>query len=101
MVVKAESPTEGRQEAMTIKRIAVSAAAGLLFWFVLLVIHEEWRLPFYTEAFGPPPFNPFRVWVPLVLIAGILGALNAFLRWADKQLETPAKELTNGARRLL
>jgi hypothetical protein len=69
---------------MTVRRIVASVVMGLCLWFVLLVIHEEWRLPFYTEAFGPPPFNPFRFWVPLVLIAGIWSALNAFLRWADR-----------------
>lgn len=72
---------------MTIRRIAASVVVGLFLWFVLLVIHEEWRLPSYQEAFGPPPFNPFNLWTPAVLIAGIWWSLNAFLRWADRPEE--------------
>jgi hypothetical protein len=72
---------------MTVMRIAASVVMGLFLWFVLLVIHEEWRLPVNTEAFGPPLFNPFPLWVPLALIAAILWALNVFMRWANAQLD--------------
>jgi hypothetical protein len=74
---------------MTVKRIATSVVMGLFLWFVLMFIHEEWRLPMNAAVFGPPPFNPFRLSVPLALIAGIWWALNAFLRWADRQLDAP------------
>jgi hypothetical protein len=79
----------GRKDAMTFKRIAASVVIGLLTWFVLMVFHEEWRLPINTEAFGPPPFNPFRPWVPLVLIAMVWWALNTFLRWAYRPEHFP------------
>lgn len=72
---------------MTVKRIAASVVMGLFLWVVLLFIHEEWRLPSYQEAFGPPLFNPFDVWTPAVLIVACWWALNAFLRWADKVVE--------------
>jgi len=76
---------------MTVKRIAASVILGVPLWFVLLVIHEEWRLPINQEAFGPPPFDPFPFWVPLALVGGICWALNAFLRWADRPEESHTK----------
>lgn len=74
---------------MTIRRVAASVVMGLFVWVVLLFIHEEWRLPSYQVAFGPPPFNPFNWWTPVVLIVVIWWLLNVFLRWADRQLEEP------------
>ena len=78
---------EGWEEAMTPKRIAASVVMGLFLWVVLMFIHEEWRVPMNAAAFGPPPFNPFTLWTPALLVAGILGLLNAFLRWADRPEE--------------
>ena len=72
---------------MTMRRMAASVVMGLFLWFVLMVIHEEWRVD--AAAFGPPPFNPFNLWTPAVLIAVFWWLLNAFLRWADRQLEEP------------
>lgn len=65
---------------------------GLSLWVVLIFIHEEWRLPFNQEAFGPPPFDPFNLWTPAVLIIGIWWLLNAFLRWADRPEEPRAAQ---------
>ena len=68
---------------MTVKRITASVVMGLFLWIGLMVIRENWRLPYYQETFGPPPPNPDRLWVLLTLIAMSWCALTAFLRWAD------------------
>ena len=71
------------------KKAVAAVVIGLFLWFILLVIHEEWRLPSYQAAFGPPPFNPFNLWTPAVLIVGIWALLVAFVRWAERQLDGP------------
>jgi hypothetical protein len=70
-------------------RFVASVVVGVFAWFVLLVIHEEWRLPVNAAAFGPPPFNPFNPWTPAALIAAIWVLLNALIRWADRPEELP------------
>ena len=72
---------------MTVKRISASVVMGLFWWILLMVIREEWRLPYHQATFGPPPPNPDRLWVLLTLIAISWCALTAFLRWADRSTD--------------
>ena len=71
------------------RKVVASVIIGVFLWIVLLFIHEEWRLPVNAAAFGPPPFNPFNLLVPVFLSAGVWALLVAFVRWADRQLEEP------------
>ena len=74
---------------MTVKRIAASVVIGLFLWLVLMFIHEEWQQYYDGGLAGSPPFNPFNLWMPTVLIGVLWWSLNAFLRWADKPEELP------------
>jgi hypothetical protein len=72
------------------KKAVASVIIGSFFWFVLMVVHEEWQQ--YDQGFesvGPPPFDPFNLWSPVALIVGTWLSLRVLVRWADRQLAEP------------